>query len=96
MASELTEGGVHIPLAQDTSEKDDSTAPRGSDILSDAARYGRALGVASRPAGYCMIESLEIENFRAFKKLSLARLKPLNIIVGTTGAAKRPFLRPSF
>ncbi|MGH6843468.1 MAG: AAA family ATPase [Methylocella sp.] len=43
-----------------------------------------------------MIESLEIENFRAFKKLSLARLKPLNIIVGDNGSGKTALLEAIF
>jgi hypothetical protein len=43
-----------------------------------------------------MIESLEIENFRAFKKLSLARLKPLNIIVGDNASGKTALLEAIF
>jgi AAA domain len=90
------EGVVRIPVAQDTIERDDSTRAGGRSILLPAARLGRAQGVASRPAGYCMIESLEIENFRAFKKLSLAKLKPLNIIVGDNASGKTALLEAIF
>jgi len=87
---------VHIPRAQNTTEKDDSPRTSGSGILLPAARHGRAQGAASPLAGYCMIESLEIENFRAFKKLSLARLKPLNIIVGDNASGKTALLEAIF
>jgi AAA domain, putative AbiEii toxin, Type IV TA system/AAA ATPase domain len=90
------EGAVHIARTKDTTAKDDSTRGDGNDTLLRAAQHGRAGGVASRPAGYCMIESLEIVNFRAFKKLSLAGLKPLNILVGDNASGKTALLEAIF
>jgi predicted ATPase len=90
------EGAVHIPRAKDTAEKDDSTRGGGSDILSRAARHGRAVGVASRPAGYCMIESAELQNFRGFRKAELSGLRRINLVVGDNGAGKTALLEGLF
>jgi predicted ATPase len=43
-----------------------------------------------------MIESLEIENFRPFRKLELSGLKRVNIIVGDNGSGKTAFLEAIF
>jgi hypothetical protein len=45
-----------------------------------------------RSAGYRMIESLEIENFRGFERLSIKRLKRVNIVVGDNGTGKSALL----
>lgn len=77
---------MHIPRTKDT--KDDSTRVCGSDILSRAAGHGRPQGAA----GYRMIESIDIENFRGFRELQLSGFRRINIIVGDNGAGKTGFL----
>ncbi|HEX3495948.1 MAG TPA: hypothetical protein VHT02_02050, partial [Methylocella sp.] len=87
---------MHIPLPQDITEKHDSTRVSGSDILSIAAKDRRPMGVASRPAGYRMIESVEIRNFRLFESLDLSGFKRVNIVVGDNGARKTSLLEALF
>jgi hypothetical protein len=77
-------------------EEEDSRHGGDEGILSPTAPHGRVFGVAPRHAGYCMIESLEIENFRAFKKLSIAGLRPMNILVGDNGSGKTALLEAIF
>jgi hypothetical protein len=87
---------VHIPIVNDLIENDDSTHASGSGILSRAVRHGRAHGVASCPAGYRMIDTVEIENFRGFRKLQLSGFRRINIIVGDNGAGKTGFLEAMY
>jgi predicted ATPase len=57
-----------------------------------AAHSGRA----SRSTGYRMISSVDIENFRPFKKLTLSNLERINIVVGDNSSGKTAFLEAIF
>src|SRR5208282_3051817 len=50
------------------------TEPQG------AGNMIRAIGAQHRATGYQMIESLSIENFRAFKKVEVHDLQRLNVV----------------
>jgi AAA15 family ATPase/GTPase len=65
-------------------------------IVPELAPAGQPLGVVSRPSGYRMITSLEIENFRPFKKAELSNLKRINIVVGDNASGKTAFLEALF
>src|SRR5437763_2995480 len=50
----------------------------------------------SESAGYTMIQSLEISNYRGFKNLRLKNLSRVNIIVGDNGSGKTALLESLF
>jgi len=74
----------------------DSQPPSQSAIVLGTALTGQSPSVVSRSAGYRMIESLEIENFRPFKKAELSGLKRVNIVVGDNSSGKTAFLEAIF
>lgn len=58
---------------------------------------GAALGRAPyRATGYQMIRSIEIRNFRCFKRLKLNDVARLNVIVGDNGSGKTALLESVF
>src|ERR1700728_3907680 len=66
-------------------------------IVPVRASAGQSLGVVSRPSsGYRMITSLEIENFRPFKKIELSGLRRINIVVGDNASGKTALLESVF
>lgn len=52
----------------------------------------RSLEGRATPAGYRMIESLTVRNFRCFQTLRLEGLRRINLIVGRNGAGKTALL----
>ena len=48
------------------------------------------------PLAYQVIESLNVENFRCFKKLQLKGLKRINVIVGENASGKTALLESLF
>ncbi len=84
-ASHPMEGNVYIPTAHETTEKDDSTRVGGSDILSNVID-------ALRPAGYRMIKSIAVQNFRSLENFELSDLRRINIIVGRNASGKTALL----
>lgn len=61
-------------------------------IVPALARSGQAFDVASRQAGYLMIESFEAIDFRCFDSLKLSGLKRINIITGENASGKTALL----
>jgi len=53
-------------------------------------------GQAGAPAGYPMIEELQIKNFRCFEEVSLSGLKRVNIVVGENASGKTALLEGIF
>jgi energy-coupling factor transporter ATP-binding protein EcfA2 len=58
-------------------------------------RSGR-VGFDSRPDGFHMIRSLEIENYKGFKSLRLNDLRRINVIVGANASGKTSLLEALF
>src|ERR1700674_1024880 len=82
--------GAGAPDAQ--AEKQDSRTVGDKGILPPAPYGEQAPGVASRPAGYQMIKSFEVENFRSFRHLKLSGLTSVNILVGRSASGKTALL----
>lgn len=61
-------------------------------IVPTSAPAGRPLGVVPRPAGYRMIKSFEVQNFRGFVDLKLDNLPTMNVIVGRSASGKTALL----
>lgn len=61
-------------------------------IVPALARSGHAFDVTSRQAGYRMIESFEVKNFRCFESLKLNGLKRINVIAGENASGKTALL----
>lgn len=74
----------------------DSRPSVQKDNVAVHAPVGQPIGVVTRPAGYRMIESLEIENFRGYEKLELKNFKQINLLVGDNGTGKTSFLEAIF
>jgi hypothetical protein len=71
----------------------DSRPSAQPDIVSAIhAPVGQPLGVVPRLAGYRMIKSLEVENFRAFRELQLHDLPTVHIVVGRSASGKTALL----
>ncbi len=86
-----------IPIDAGAPERRLDSSPSSQPAIVPApARSGQLLGVVSRPVGYRMIDSLEIENFRGFEKLRLKNFKRINILVGDNGSGKTSFLEAVF
>jgi hypothetical protein len=75
-------------------QKLDSRPFPQSAIVRPSAFGDQPFGTASR--GYRMITSLEIENFRPFKKAEIFGLKRINLVVGDNASGKTAFLEAIF
>ena len=71
----------------------DSRPENGAGILSADAYLDAAQKFQPR---YQMITSLEVENFRGFRKIELSDLRRINIIVGDNSSGKTAFLEAIF
>jgi hypothetical protein len=78
---------------QGRSDSRPSTQPG---IVPSHTHAGQPLGITSSPAGYRMITSVDIENFRPFKKAKLSDLARINIVVGDNSSGKTAFLEALF
>jgi hypothetical protein len=73
-------------------ESVDSRSSYQGGIVPALAPIGHSFGVASRQAGYLMIESFEIKNFQCFESLKLSGLKRINVITGENASGKTALL----
>ncbi len=89
------EAGAGAPGRNDDSRNDSSNEGRSGIVLSDGNR-ARQSDVVPRQNGYRMIESVEIENFRGFRELSLSGFRRINIVVGDNGAGKTALLEAMY
>lgn len=53
-------------------------------------------GASMLPVGYLMVNSIEIKNFRCYRRLKVDGLKRVNVIVGENGSGKTAFLESIF
>ncbi len=64
-------------------------------VLAELQKCGSIIS-RYRPRGYTVIKSVEIENFKCYKRLNLKNLRRVNVIVGLNGSGKTALMEALF